>query len=163
LTALAAGCAPGPELCHGMPIGAGLRDALALCWTVSTNGWFLIALSVVAALGAFRAWRPLLGTLTLFLLPILSLVVPMLAVLVSRYEDCPVSADGIGSCQLWGASMGMTFHNAEAARDLLFGMVPYIFALTVMLGLLGFFFARPRRAPPPSPHAQMRQFGDDQY
>jgi hypothetical protein len=161
LTAFAVQCNPGPELCHGMPIGAGLRDALALCWTVSTNAWFLIAVSLIATLAAFRTWRPLLGTLSLFLLPILSLVLPMLAVLVSRYEDCPVSADGIGSCQLWGAAMGMSFHTAETARDLVFGIVPYIFALTVMLGVLGFFFARPRHKPH-SHHATHHHFGEDQ-
>ena len=35
--AYAAQCMPGPEPCHGMLLGAGLRDALALAWGVSTN------------------------------------------------------------------------------------------------------------------------------
>ncbi len=154
IVAFAAGCAPGPAPCHGMPLGAGLRDALTLAWTVSTNTWFLIGVSIFATLAAFRAHRPMLGTLTLLLLPVMSLVVPMLAVLVSRYEDCPVSTDGIGSCQLWGASMGMSFHTAAQARDIVYGIVPYTFSLTVMLGVLGFFFARPRHT------TQMRRFDD---
>jgi hypothetical protein len=161
LTAFAVQCAPGPDACHGIPLGGGLRDALTLSWAVSTNTLFLISVSIVATLAAFRAYRPMLGTLTLLLLPILSLVLPMLAVLFSRYEDCPVSTDGIGSCMLWGASMGMSFHTAAQARDIVYGIVPYTFSLTVMLGVLGFFFARPRHVPPPHPMAQMRRFGDD--
>lgn len=160
--AYAAQCDPGPAPCHGMPLGAGLRDTLELAWAVSTNTWFLISLSIIATLSAFRAYRPMLGTLTLFFLPILSLVAPVLAVLVSRWDDCPVSTDGIGSCQLWGAAMGMSFHNAAVARDIVFGIFPYTFALTVMLGVLGFCFARPRHVPPPHPMAHMRSF-DDNY
>jgi hypothetical protein len=161
-TAFAAQCAPGPDPCHGMALGAGLRDTLMLSWAVSTNTLFLVGLSVIATLAAFRAWRPMLGTLTMLLLPILAPVLPILAVLLSRYDDCPVSTDGIGSCMLWGASMGMSFHNAPIARDLVYGIVPYTFALTVMLGVLGFFFARPRRLPPPHPMAHMhRNFGED--
>jgi hypothetical protein len=155
--AFAAQCEPGPGLCAGMPIGAGLRDTLLLAWMVSTDALLLIGLSILATLAAFRACRPLLGTLSLLLLPILSPVLPMIAVLVSRYEDCPVSTDGIGSCVLWGASMGMSFHTAAIARDFVYGIVPYTFALTVMLGLLGFFFARPRAPAPPHPMEQMRR------
>jgi hypothetical protein len=161
--AFAAQCAPGPDLCRGMPLGAGLRDALTLSWAVSTNTLFLIGLSIFATLAAFRACRPMLGTLTLLLLPILSLVLPMIAVLVSKYEDCPVSTDAIGSCTLWGASMGMSFHNAALARDIVYGIVPYTFALTVVLGLLGFFFARPKPPAPLTPMEQLRRMtGDDE-
>ena len=153
-------CEPGPGLCAGMPIGAGLRDALSLAWAVSTDALLLVGLSIIATLAAFRAHRPLLGTLSLLLLPILSPVLPMIAVFVSRYEDCPVSTDGIGSCMLWGASMGMSFHTAAIARDFVYGIVPYTFSLTVMLGLLGFFFARPRAPAPPHPMEQMRRMTD---
>jgi len=159
--AFAAQCNPGPDACHGMPIGAGLRDALALSWSVSTSATLLIGLSLIATFAAFRACRPLLGTLSILLLPILSPVLPMIAVLVSRYDDCPVSTDAIGSCQLWGASMGMSFHSAAMARDFVYGVVPYTFALTVMLGLLGFFFARPKAPPPPHPMEQMRRMTGD--
>jgi len=162
IAALAAGCAPGPARCHGLSIGAGLRDALNLSWAVANNSLFLIGVSILATLLAFRAWRPMLGTLTLLVLPVLSLLLPLLAVLASRYGDCPVSTDGIGSCQLWGASMGMSFHNAAVARDAIYNVVPYTFALTVMLGVLGFFFARPKAPPPVHPMAHMqRHTGED--
>jgi hypothetical protein len=157
---LVAQCAPGPGLCHGVAFGAGLRDALVLSWTVSTNAPFLIALSVVATLLAFRALRPMLGTLSLLILPVLSLLLPMLAVLVTRYEDCPVSTDAIGSCQLWGAAMGMSFHNAAVARDILYGVMPYTVSFAVMLGVLGYFFARPRPEKPRHPMAHMGHRGD---
>ena len=89
-------------------------------------------------------------------------MLPILAVLFSRYDGCAVSPDGIGSCELWGASMGMAFHNAAIARDTVFGIVPYTFALTVMLGVLGFFFARPKASPEPHPMAKMRHsLGED--
>lgn len=162
IVALAAGCAPGPALCRGLPIGAGLRDALNLSWAMSNNSLFLIGVSILATLLAFRAWRPLLGTLTLLVLPVLSMLLPLLAVLASRYADCPVSSDGIGSCQLWGAAMGVSFHNAAVARDTIYNVVPYTFALTVMLGVLGFCFARPKAPPPEHPMAHMqRHVGED--
>ncbi|GAA0548551.1 uncharacterized membrane protein YhaH (DUF805 family) [Rhizomicrobium palustre] len=162
VVALIAGCAPGPGLCHGLPLGAGFRDALNFCWAISANPYIVIGLSIVAALLAFRIFRPMLGTLTLLMLPATALLLPLLAVFVSRYEDCPVSSDGIGSCQLWGASMGMAFHNAALARDMIYNILPYTFALTVMMGLLGFFFARPK--PPRAPHAMahmQRPFGEE--
>jgi len=135
LTALFGGCNPGPAPCHGVALGAGLRDALGLAFLVASNSWLLIGLSLAATLIAFRACRPLLGTLSLLSLPIL-------AVLASRYRGC--SAETIGSCQLWGAGMGFTFRDAAAAREVLYSIVPYTFALTVMLGIIGFCFARPK-------------------
>jgi hypothetical protein len=159
-TAYAAQCLPGPDLCRGIALGAGLRDALRLSWFFADNTLILIAISIVATLAAFRVCRPLLGTLSLLLLPIMTLVLPMLAVLTSKYEDCPVSTDGIGSCSLWGAQMGMSFHTAATVPDIIYGMAPYTFSLTLMLGLLGFFFARPRAAVPQHPMAQMRRIID---
>ena len=158
----AIGCDPGPGLCHGLALGAGFRDTLALSWAVSTNSYLLIGISVLAALFAFRLCRPMLGTLTLLILPIAALLLPLLAVYLTRYGDCPVSSDGIGSCQLWGASMGMSFHDAALARDTIYNIVPFTFALTVVMGILGFFFARPK--PEPAPHAMahmQRSIGED--
>lgn len=163
LTALFAGCEPGPGLCRGMALGAGLRDTLGLAWVVSTNSLLLMALSLAATLLAFRACRPLIGTLSLVALPILAPMLPILAVLVSRSDGCAVSTDALGSCQLWGAGMGMSFHNAATARDVVYSIFPYTFALALMLGVLGFFFARPKAPPAPHPMAQMRHnLGDDQ-
>jgi hypothetical protein len=160
--AFAVQCQPGPTLCHGMMLGAGLRDALTLAWGVSTNTFFLIAISIAATLAAFVARHPLLGTLSLLLLPILALVLPMFAVLTARYGDCAVNNDGIGNCTLWGAQMGMSFHTAAGVPDIIYGLMPFSFSLTLMLGLLGFFFARPREHQP-APHlsAQMRHFEDE--
>jgi hypothetical protein len=159
--ALAAQCQPGPGLCHGMMLGGGLRDALMLAWGVSTNTFFLIAVSIAATLAAFVARRPLLGTLSLLLLPILALLLPMLAVLSARHVDCAVNTDGIGNCMLWGAQMGMSFHTAASVPDIIYGLMPFSFSLTLMLGLLGWFFARPREYQPPTHlSAQMRQFED---
>jgi hypothetical protein len=160
-TAYAVHCDPGPALCHGMMLGGGLRDTLALAWDVSTNTFFLIVTSIIATLAGFFARRPILGTLSLLFLPILALVVPMLAVFTAKYDDCPVSSDGIGNCTLWGAQMGMSFHTAASVPDIIFGITPYSFSLALMLGLLGWFFARPREHKPET-HlaAQMRHFED---
>lgn len=160
---LAAGCAPGPGLCRGMTLGGGLADTLSLAWSIGTDLWILAALAFGAMLGAFCARRPLLGTLSLLLVPILTLLLPMLAVYTAKYDDCPVSSDGIGSCVLWGHAMGMSFHKAASAADMIFSITPYCFALAVMLGLIGWFFARPKT---PVPHAhlamQMRSFDSDE-
>lgn len=143
----ALGCTPGPQLCYGMPLGAALRDALALCWGIS-NTTVLIAVPVLAALLAFRAQSPVLGTLTLLALPVASLLLPLLAVFASRHAACPAFADGFNTCVLWGASMGTSFHNAAAAYDTVCEIMPYTVALTVVMGVLGFFFARPKPVPP---------------
>ncbi len=157
--AFAGQCAPGPDACHGMTLGGGLHDALVLAWGVATNTLFLITVAVVGTLAAFFARRPLMGTLSLLLLPILALVLPTLAVFTTKYDGCPISSDGIGNCTLWGAQMGMSLHTAANVPDVIFAVTPYSFALTAVLGVLGFFFARPR-APRQTAHAaqQMRQF-----
>ncbi len=163
LTALFAGCAPGPGLCRGMPLGAGLRDALNLSWVISSNSLLLVGLSLAATLFAFRACRPLAGTLSLLGLPILAPMLSILAVLSARYSGCVVSSEVLSGCQLWGADMGLSLHDATVARDVVYGVVPYTFALTVMLGVLGFCFARPKAPPEPPPMARMRHnLGDDQ-
>ena len=155
-------CQPGPELCHGMILGGGLRDALTLAWGISTDTLFLMAVSITATLAAFAARRPLTGTLSLLLLPILALVLPMIAVLTARHSDCAVNSDGIGNCTLWGAQMGISFHIAAGVPDIIYGLMPFSFSLTLMLGLLGWFFARPRvRQTVPHLSAQMRHFEEE--
>lgn len=161
LAALFAQCAPGPGSCHGVPFGAGLRDSLSLAWVIPTNSLLVIGLSFVATLLAFRACRPLTGTLSMLLLPIVTPVLPILAVLASRYDGCAVSNDALGNCHLWGAAMGMSFHNAAIAGEVLYSIVPYTFALTVMLGILGFCFARPKVPPEPDPMEHMHHRYDD--
>jgi hypothetical protein len=161
----AARCAPGPDLCHGMMLGGGLRDALALAWGISTDIILLIVLATIAAVACFSARRPLAGTLCLLLLPIITPVLPMLAVFVSRYDGCEINADGIGTCTLWGAQMGRSFHLAATVPDMIYGFVPYSIALTLMIGLLGWFLARPKATPTPVVHgtARMRRFEDNAF
>jgi hypothetical protein len=158
LTALFAGCSPGAELCHGLALGGGLRDSLGLAFLLATNGWLVIAISLAATLIAFRACKPLLGTLSLLSLQILTPILPILAVQISRHAGC--NADTIGACVLWGASMDFTFRDAAAAREVLFALVPYTFALTVMLGVIGYFFARPKM---PRVTAHAHHHPDDHY
>lgn len=143
-TALALGCMPGPGACQGMALGGGLRDALDLAWLISLNGLLSLAIALAAAIIAL-AWRkPLLAALSALLLPLASLVLPAVAVFASTYSGCDVNEDGIGDCSLWGAHMGMTFHHAAQASQTLYDIVPYCFALALMVGFIGFLFFRPR-------------------
>jgi len=157
----AAQCAPGPDPCRGMALGGGLRDALALSWSVGTDILLLIVLAVIAAVACFAARRPLAGALSLVLLPIVTPLLPMLAVYVSRYDGCEINPDGIGTCVLWGARMGRSFHTAAAIPDMIYGFVPYSFALALMVSLLGWFLARPKPQAPVHATARIRRFEDD--
>ncbi len=157
----AAQCAPGPDLCRGMALGGGLRDALALAWGVGTDILLLIVLAVIAAVACFAARRPLAGALSLVLLPILTPLLPMLAVYVSRHDACEINADGIGTCILWGARMGRSFHIAATIPDMIYGFVPYSFAVALMVSLIGWFLARPKPHPQLHATARIRRFDDE--
>lgn len=157
----AAQCAPGPGPCMGMTLGGGLRDALSLDWGVGTDFLLTIVLSMIAAVACFASRRPLSGTLCLVLLPILTPVLPMLAVYVSRYDGCEINPDGIGTCMLWGARMGRSFHIAATIPDMIYGLAPYSVALALMVSLLGWFLARPKPPPPQHATARLRRFEDE--
>src|SRR5271169_5298982 len=73
-------CAPGPGLCAGAPLGLALRDALDLAWALPTNTLLLITVAVGATVAGLFARRPLLAAAGLLILPVASLVLPMLAV-----------------------------------------------------------------------------------
>jgi hypothetical protein len=156
----AAQCAPGPELCRGIALGGGLRDALALAWAVGTDLLLTSVLSIVAAIACFASRRLFLGATCVFLLPVVSAVMPMLAVLVSRFDGCEINADGIGACTLWGAKMGRSFHIAATVPDTIYNFVPYSFALALMVSILGWFFTRPKPRPAMHATARMRRFED---
>ena len=100
------------------------------------------------------------ATLCLIFLPILPALLPTLAVYVSKYDGCEINPDGIGTCMLWGARMGKSFHTAATVPDMIYGVVPYTFALALMIGVLGWFLSRPK--PPPAIHAtaRIRRFED---
>lgn len=158
---LAAQCAPGPDLCHGMELGGGLRDTLSLAWGVGTDILLLIVLAVIASVACFAARRPLAGAMSLILLPLLAPVLPMLAVLASRYDGCQINPDGIGTCTLWGARMGKSFHIAATIPDMIYGFVPYSLALALMVSLIGWFLTRPKPTPPMHATARIRRFEED--
>lgn len=144
LVALGAQCAPGADLCRGMMLGGGLRDALALTWSINSNTLVLLAIAFVATVACLIGRRPLTAALTFLLLPLAALIVPMAVVFVSMYPGCTVSESGIGSCTLWGAEMGMSFHAAASVQWQIYGFVPYSFAIALMLGVIGLFLMRPR-------------------
>jgi hypothetical protein len=152
--AMAARCAPGPQLCHGIALGGGLRDSLNLAWTIGGNSTFLITIALVATIAGLMARRPLLAAITLLLLPLAVLMLPMAAVYSAKYTGCYVNESGIGDCALWGAQMGMSFHAAADVSWQIYGFAPYSFALALMLGLLGWFFVRPRSVPHATAHAR---------
>jgi len=139
---LAAQCAPGPELCRGMTLGGGLRDTLDLAWILGSDTLLIVLIALVAAIAALCARRPLLAGLSLLLFPVAAVLLPMLAVSISRFDGCQVNESGVGDCVLWGAHMGMSLHRAAIANSALFDMVPYSFALALMIGAIGFLFFR---------------------
>ncbi len=144
LSALGLQCAPGPDPCRGMTLGGGLRDALGLTWEINANTALLLAIAFIATIAALFARRPLMAALTFLLLPLVALILPMAVVFVSMYPGCTVSESGIGSCTLWGAEMGMSFHTAASVQWQIYGFVPYTFAVALMLGVVGLFLMRPR-------------------
>jgi hypothetical protein len=143
-TAYALHCAPGPGQCNGMTLGAGLRDTLNLAWALPGNSLLLLVIAFTAAVAAVIARRPLLGAMTLIVVPVLALVLPTIAVFSSTYDNCPVNDGGIGDCPLWGTNMGMAFHLAANVNDMVYGFAPYTFAAALMLGMIGWFFTRPK-------------------
>jgi hypothetical protein len=148
--AYAAKCAPGPDMCRALPIGEAFRIALAIAWALPTNSFPLIAVAVLATIAGFFAHRPLVAASGLLILPVASLLLPMFAVFSAIYPGCSVNEAGVGECPLWGSNMGMSFHQAATVQWQIYGFAPYSFALALMLGLLGWFFAQPR---PARPHA----------
>ncbi len=57
----AAQCAPGPDLCRGIMLGGGLRDALSLAWGVGTDVLLMMVLALIAAVACFRRAAAFLG------------------------------------------------------------------------------------------------------
>jgi hypothetical protein len=143
---LALRCAPGPGTCHGLALGGGLRDALDLAWVIGANPLIAIAIALAAAIAALIAHRPLSAGLSLLLMPIAAAILPTLAVWSSMYEGCQINEAGVGDCTLWGAQMGMAFHEAARVPDMVYDIAPYSFALALMIGAIGFLFFRPEES-----------------
>lgn len=161
LISSAAMCAPGPAPCTVVPFGGILQILLSVSWTMTGSSVVVLMLSLIATLGLFVQHRPMEGTISFFLLPIFALALPMLLVFVSKYDGCAINADNVGSCVLWGNAMGGSFHAAATVQRRLYDLMPHLAGFTVMLGLMGWFFARPgrRRVKPNDKMAmEMRQF-----
>jgi hypothetical protein len=144
LTVLGMGCAPGPGLCRSVAVGGGLRDTLELAWFIGSNSLASLAIAFAAAIVALRLRRPLMASLSLMILPLAALVLPTLAVYTALYSGCEANEAGVGDCVLWGAQMGMSFHRAAMAPWIIYGIVPYSFALAMVIGAIGLLFFRPR-------------------
>ena len=144
LIALAMRCEPGPLPCRGIALGAGLQDTLDLAWFIGANAAACLAVGFVAAIAALRLRRPAMAGISVLLLPPAALVLPTLAVFTTLYSGCEINDAAVGSCSVWGAAMGMTFHRAAMAPWIIYGIVPYAFALALMIGAIGFLFFRPR-------------------
>jgi len=159
-TGFVAGCASEPQLCHGTTFGWGLQASLTLAWWIGTKVVLLIALATITAAACFAMRRPLAAGLALLFLPILPSLLPMLAVYVSRYRGCDINPDGIGVCMFWGTAMGKAFHTAATVPDLIYGFVPYSFAIALIVGVVGWFVTRSRAISRPQTAVQFQRFED---
>ena len=142
-TALALSCDPTPDVCHGMALGGGLRDALELAWFIGLDKLVCIGIAFVASLAMLKARHPLTASLTMLLVPVAALALPASSVLTAWNADCMPNEEAVGDCLLWGAKLGMAAHDAVKAEYAIFAMAPYIFALALMIGVIGFVFFRP--------------------
>ncbi|HEY2069004.1 MAG TPA: hypothetical protein VGG48_05575 [Rhizomicrobium sp.] len=146
LTALAMQCGPGPDACRGQMLGGGLRDALDLAWIVGDSPVVAVTIAAIGAVAALIAHRPLSAGLSLLILPLAALILPTVAVWTSLYHGCNPNEAGVGDCTLWGAQMGMAFHEAARVPNMIYDIAPYSFALALMMGAIGFLFFRPEEA-----------------
>ncbi len=134
-------CAPNATGCPGTPfdgiMGAALRGTLDLAWMISTDVALTLAIAIGASLAAIVALRPVSAALTMLIAPLAALLLPTLLVSVTTYDGCAVNADGLGDCKVWGESMGMAFHNAASAPQLIYTYTPIVVAGALVTGLLG--------------------------
>ncbi len=134
-------CAPSAGSCVnasiGPLLGAALKGTLDLAWLVSTDVALTLMVAVVASLAAVVALRPVSAALTMLIAPLAALLLPTLLVGMTTYDGCAVNADGLGDCKVWGDSMGMSFHTAATAPQLIYTYTPIIVAGALVAGLLG--------------------------
>lgn len=143
---LALQCDPSGAACIGSPfdaaLGAALRGTLDLAWLVSTTVPLTLGIAFLAALAAIVALRPVSAALTILIAPLAALLLPTLLVSFTTYEGCQVNPDGLGDCKVWGETMGMSFHNAASAPQLIYTYTPIIVAGALVMGLLGWIVLR---------------------
>ena len=141
LIGLALQCEPSAASCLGAPLdavmGAALRTTLDISWLVSTTAPLTLGVAIFAALAAVVALRPVGAALTLLIAPLAALLLPTILVSFTKYEDCQVNVDGLGDCKVWGESMGMAFHTAASASQLIYTYTPIVVAGALVVGLFG--------------------------
>ena len=134
-------CDPSATVCLGAPfdaaLGAALRGTLDLAWIVSTTVPLTLGITFLAALASVVALRPVTAALTVLIAPLASLLLPTFLVSVTTYDGCQINPDGLGDCKVWGESMGMSFHTAATAPQLIYTYTPIIGAGALVVGLLG--------------------------
>jgi hypothetical protein len=74
--------------------------------------------------------------------PLAALLLPTLLVSFTTYEGCQVNPDGLGDCKVWGETMGMSFHTAATAPQLIYTYTPIVVAGALVMGLLGWIVLR---------------------
>ncbi|MGD0190597.1 MAG: hypothetical protein ABSD74_07635 [Rhizomicrobium sp.] len=147
LAVVGMGCAPGPDVCRSLAVGAGFHDALDLAWMIGSSSAISLPIAFAAAIVALMLRKPLMASLSLMILPLAALVLPTLAVYTALYPGCAANEAGVGDCVLWGDKMGMSYHHAAMAPWIIYSIVPYSFALALMIGAIGMLFFRK----PPEP------------
>ena len=73
---------------------------------------------------------------------VFALLLPTLLVSFTTYEGCQVNPDGLGDCKVWGETMGMSFHTAATAPQLIYTYTPIVVAGALVMGLLGWIVLR---------------------
>lgn len=129
-------CVPGPGPCGTFTFGALFSDLLALSWIIPTHTVLLLSVALAATIAGLAARHPIPAALCLLTLPILSLLMPLAAVLSVRYADCNLEAAS-GTCMLWGADMGSSFRVAADVWPTIFAFIPYTWSLALLLWLIG--------------------------
>jgi hypothetical protein len=134
-------CEPSAPQCLGSPfdaiLGAILRGSLDLSWLVSTTVPFTLGITFLAALAAVVALRPVTAALTVLIAPLAAILLPTFIVGATTYDGCQINPDGLGDCKVWGEPMGMAFHTAATATQLLYTYTPIVAAGALVVGLFG--------------------------
>ena len=134
-------CAPQAATCIPAPftgmLGFALKGTLDLAWFVGATPPMTLGLTVFTGLAAVVAAHPARAAGTMFAAPLMALLLPVGLVGVSTYEGCIVNENGLGNCVLWGANMGMTFHRAAIAPELIYSYTPLAVSGALVAGFLG--------------------------
>jgi hypothetical protein len=133
-------CEPAAASCFAPPfatmMGAALKGLLEFAWFTGATLPITMCLTVIAGVAAIAAGRPLAASGSVLMAPLAALLLPVALVGMTTYEGCAIDRNGIGECVLWGQSMGVAFHKAAIAPELLYSYTPLCVSGAVMAGLL---------------------------